>query len=47
LVDIEKITNLYAEMRKESALSGGLLVCARHIESIMRMAEASAKMKFK
>jgi len=38
-----KITQVYAELRKESA-NGGLAIAVRHIESIIRMAEACARM---
>lgn len=43
-VDLEKIASLYADLRKQSASSGGVPIAVRHIESVMRMAEASAKM---
>ncbi len=43
-VDSEKIASLYAELRAQSAISGGVPIAVRHIESMMRMAEASAKM---
>ncbi len=43
-VDLEKIASLYADLRKQSAASGGVPIAVRHIESVMRMAEASAKM---
>jgi len=43
-IDSEKIASLYADLRKQSALSGGVPIAVRHIESIMRMSEASAKM---
>jgi len=43
-VDSEKIAALYADLRKQSAISGGVPIAVRHIESVMRMAEASAKM---
>lgn len=39
-----QIASLYAELRKQSALSGGVPIAVRHIESVMRMAEASARM---
>ncbi|KAL9189590.1 hypothetical protein ACHAXT_009265 [Thalassiosira profunda] len=42
--DQEKIASLYVQLRKESASSGGVPIAVRHIESIMRMAEAHAKM---
>jgi len=42
--DQEKIASLYVQLRKESLSSGGVPIAVRHIESIMRMAEAHAKM---
>jgi len=42
--DQEKIASLYVALRRESASSGGVPVAVRHIESMMRMAEAHAKM---
>ena len=42
-VDLEKIASLYADLRKQSAQQG-VPITVRHIESVMRMAEASAKM---
>ena len=41
--DQEKVASLYVALRKESAASGGVPIAVRHIESIMRMAEANAK----
>ena len=43
-VDTEKVASLYADLRKQSALSGGVPIAVRHIESVMRMSEASARM---
>ena len=42
--DQEKIASLYVALRRESATSGGVPIAVRHIESIMRLAEAHAKM---
>ena len=42
--DQEKIASLYVALRKQSTASGGVPIAVRHIESIMRMAEAHAKM---
>lgn len=36
--------NFYAELRRESQMKGGITIVARHIESLIRMAQASAKM---
>jgi len=43
-LDQEKIAQLYADLRKASANSGGAPIAVRHIESIMRMSEAHARM---
>lgn len=43
-VDAGKITQVYAELRQASSASGGVVVAVRHIESLIRMAEASARM---
>lgn len=43
-VDSEKIAALYAELRQQCAISGGVPIAVRHIESVVRMAEASARM---
>jgi DNA replication licensing factor MCM2 len=42
--DQEKVASLYVALRRESANSGGVPICVRHVESIMRMSEAHAKM---
>jgi DNA replication licensing factor MCM2 len=42
--DQEKVASLYVALRRESASSGGVPICVRHVESMMRMAEAHAKM---
>ncbi|KAL3943743.1 MAG: hypothetical protein SGBAC_002166 [Bacillariaceae sp.] len=42
--DQEKVASLYVALRRESAKSGGVPICVRHVESMMRMAEAHAKM---
>ena len=42
--DQEKVAALYVSLRKESANSGGVPIAVRHIESILRMATAHAKM---
>lgn len=43
-IDQEKIASLYTQLRQESINSGGVPIAVRHIESMMRMAEAHAKM---
>lgn len=42
--DQEKVSALYVALRRESQKSGGVPIAVRHVESIMRMAEAHAKM---
>lgn len=39
-----QIESLYAELRQQCERSGGIPIAVRHIESIIRMSEASAKM---
>lgn len=43
-MDVDKISRLYADLRKESLASGSIPITVRHIESMVRMAEAHAKM---
>ena len=43
-IDKEKVTQFYADIRKESSVVGGIPIGVRHIESMLRMAEAHAKM---
>jgi DNA replication licensing factor MCM2 len=43
-IDQNKISKLYADLRRESETSGGVPIAVRHIESIVRMSEAHAKM---
>ena len=42
-IDKEKVTQFYADIRKESNVVGGIPIAVRHIESVLRMAEAHAK----
>ena len=42
-----QIASLYADLRAQSTLSGGVPIAVRHIESIMRMAEATARMSLR
>ncbi|GAA5984728.1 hypothetical protein JCM10908_003476 [Rhodotorula pacifica] len=44
MMDQEKISRLYAELRRESISTGSFPITVRHLESIIRMSEASAKM---
>jgi len=43
-IDKEKVTQFYADIRRESSVVGGIPIAVRHIESVLRMAEAHAKM---
>lgn len=43
-IDKEKVTSFYADIRKESSVIGGIPIAVRHIESVLRMSEANAKM---
>ncbi|CAM9343704.1 unnamed protein product [Ascophyllum nodosum] len=43
-IDQDKVARLYADLRRESSASGGVPIAVRHIESVMRMAEARARM---
>ncbi|XP_077301317.1 uncharacterized protein LOC143921871 [Arctopsyche grandis] len=43
-IDIHKITHLYSDLRKES-LNSGIPITVRHIESIVRVCEAFAKLR--
>jgi len=42
-IDDDKIANLYGELRRASMDTGGIPIAVRHIESLVRMAEAHAK----
>jgi DNA replication licensing factor MCM2 len=43
-IDNNKITSLYLDLRKESMASGGMPIALRHLESIVRLAEAHARL---
>lgn len=42
--DYEKIAAVYVKLRKEGAISSGMPVAVRHLESMIRMSEAHARM---
>lgn len=42
-IDKEKVTQFYADIRRESTIVGGIPIAVRHIESVLRMSEAHAK----
>jgi len=43
-IDRPKIQQVYADLRKASMVGGGVPMTVRHVESILRMAEANARM---
>jgi len=43
-MDQEKIASMFADLRRESMVTGSIPITVRHIESMIRMAEAHAKM---
>lgn len=46
-INKEKITNFFGSLRQESQTSGGIPVYHRHLEAIIRMAEAHARMNLR
>ena len=44
-IDKEKVAQFYADIRRESNIVGGIPIAVRHIESVLRMSEAFAKMR--
>jgi len=46
-IDKEKLANFYAELRAEAFKSGGVPMTARYVDSIVRLAEAHAKMELR
>lgn len=43
-MDQDKIAKMYAQLRQESFSTGSLPITVRHIESVIRMAEAHTRM---
>merc|ERR1719473_876248 len=43
-IDQDKITQFYADIRRESNVVGGIPIAVRHIESLIRMSEGHAKL---
>lgn len=43
-LDQDKLARLFADLRRESMATGSYPITVRHLESMIRMAEASAKM---
>jgi len=46
-LDQEKISRLFADLRRESLATGSSPITVRHLEGMIRMAEASAKMNLR
>mmetsp|Transcript_67351 Transcript_67351/g.156371 ORF Transcript_67351/g.156371 Transcript_67351/m.156371 type:complete len:890 (+) Transcript_67351:64-2733(+) len=46
-IDQEKLANFYKDIRAEAFRSGGAPMTARHIDSIVRLSEASARMELR
>lgn len=46
-LDQEKLSKLFADLRRESMATGSFPITVRHLESMIRMAEASAKMSLR
>ncbi len=44
-MDTDKISRVYADLRRESKLTGSFPITVRHLESILRISEAFAKMR--
>jgi DNA replicative helicase MCM subunit Mcm2 (Cdc46/Mcm family) len=43
-MDQEKLSRLFADLRRESLATGSFPITVRHLESMIRMSESSAKM---
>ncbi|CAG9822909.1 unnamed protein product, partial [Phaedon cochleariae] len=43
-IDQDKVANIYSQLRQESLATGSLPITVRHVESIIRMSEAHAKL---
>ena len=46
-INEELVKQFYAKIRKESQIAGGLTITVRHIESLLRMSEAHARMNLR
>lgn len=44
-MDMDKVSKVYADLRRESITTGSFPITVRHLESILRIAEAFAKMR--
>ena len=43
-MDQDKVAKMYSDLRRESMATGSVAITVRHIESMIRIAEANAKM---
>ncbi len=43
-MDQDKISRMYADLRRESMMTGSIPITVRHIESIIRISESHARM---
>nr|CAD7408822.1 unnamed protein product [Timema poppensis] len=43
-IDQDKVASMYSQLRQESQATGSMPITVRHVESIIRMAEANARM---
>mmetsp|Transcript_74412 Transcript_74412/g.215674 ORF Transcript_74412/g.215674 Transcript_74412/m.215674 type:complete len:890 (-) Transcript_74412:195-2864(-) len=46
-IDKDKLANFYADLRAEAFRSGGQAMTARHVDSIVRLAEANARLELR
>lgn len=46
-MDQDKIARMYSQLRQESMATGSLPITVRHIESVIRMSEAHARMNLR
>ncbi|KAH3901814.1 probable DNA replication licensing factor MCM2 [Saccharomycodes ludwigii] len=44
-MDVDKVSKVYADLRRESITTGSFPITVRHLESILRIAESFAKMR--
>ena len=44
-MDMDKVSKVYADLRRESITTGSFPITVRHLESILRIAESFAKMR--
>jgi DNA replication licensing factor MCM2 len=43
-MDQDKISRMYADLRRESMMTGSIPITVRHIESVIRASESHARM---